>query len=340
MQQSLQAAEFLVESQERVLLDVRSPGEYLHGHIPGAVSFPLFTDDERAKVGTAHKQEGPEKALHIGLDIVGPKMTQMLRHAADLAPDKSVALHCWRGGQRSQSVAWLLRTGGFDVRLLAGGYKNYRHFVLEAFEKRRWNLLVIGGRTGTGKTKILHALGEAGEQILDLEGLANHKGSAFGSLGQNEQPTVEQFENNLLKALDKLDATKTIWVENESRSIGRVYVPDAFWQKMKIAPLFNLEIPQEDRINNLVEDYALYPVEDLIASFERISKKLGGLDFKLAVEALQSGNMYSATAIALKYYDKTYQHGLDTSPSPDRRCFSFNHSNPHQIASFCIEQAR
>jgi tRNA 2-selenouridine synthase len=339
MQQPLQAAEFLVESRDRVLLDVRSPGEYQHGHIPGAVSFPLFTDEERARVGTAYKQQGPEKALHIGLDIVGPKMTRMLQHAAELAPDKRVALHCWRGGQRSQSVAWLLRMGGFDVQLLGGGYKNYRHHVLEAFENRSWNLLVIGGRTGTGKTKVLHALGEAGEQIIDLEGLANHKGSAFGSLGQNEQPTVEQFENNLLDALNKLDATKTIWVENESRSIGRVYLPDAFYHKMKMSPLFNLEIPQEDRINNLVVDYALYPVEDLIASFERISKKLGGLDFKLAVEALESGNMHAATAIALKYYDKTYQHGLDMNPSSDKRLFSFNHSNPHQIASFCIEQA-
>lgn len=340
MQQSLQAAEFLFESRTCVLLDVRSPGEYQHGHIPGAVSFPLFSDEERAKVGTAYKQQGPEKALHIGLDIVGPKMTKMLRLAAELAPHKRVALHCWRGGQRSQSVAWLLRMGGFDVQLLAGGYKNYRQYVLESFERRTWNMKVLGGRTGTGKTKVLHALGEAGEQILDLEGLANHKGSAFGSLGQVEQPTVEQFENNLLDALNKLDPSKTTWVENESRSIGRAYLPDAFWQKMKLSPLFNLEIPQHDRINNLVEDYALYPVEDLIASFERISKKLGGLEFKLAVEALQSGDMQSATAIALKYYDKTYQHGLDTNPSLDKRLFSFDHSNPHQIAAFCIEQAR
>jgi len=231
MQQSLQAADFLVESQTRVLLDVRSPGEYHHGHIPSAVSFPLFSDEERATVGTAYKQQGPEKALHIGLDIVGPKMTHMLRLAAELAPHKRVALHCWRGGQRSQSVAWLLRMGGFDVQLLSGGYKNYRHYVLESFVNRSWKMKVLGGRTGTGKTKVLYALGEAGEQILDLEGLANHKGSAFGSLGQNEQPTVEQFENNLLDALNKLDPDKTTWVENESRSIGRAFVPDAFGKK-------------------------------------------------------------------------------------------------------------
>jgi len=339
MQQSLQAADFLVESQTRVLLDVRSPGEYHHGHIPGAVGFPLFSDEERAQVGTAYKKQGPEKALHIGLDIVGPKMTHMLRCAAQLAPDRRVALHCWRGGQRSQSVAWLLRMGGFDVKLLSGGYKNYRQYLLDSFENRRWKLVVIGGRTGTGKTKVLHALGELGAQILDLEGLANHKGSAFGSLGQNDQPSVEQFENNLFESLNKLDASQTIWVENESHSIGRIYIPNPFFQNLKSSPLFNLEIPQDERINNLVEDYAAFPKEALIASFERIAKKLGGLDFKLAVEALELGDMHAATAIALKYYDKTYQHGLDTNPSPDKRIFSFNHSNPQQMAAFCLEKA-
>lgn len=340
MHQSLQAADFLSESRTRVLLDVRSPGEFLHGHIPGAVSFPLFSDEERAIVGTAYKQQGPEKALHLGLDFVGPKMSQMLRRAAELAPDKRVAIHCWRGGQRSRSVAWLLGMSGFDVVLLSGGYKQYRHYVLDSFENRRWKLIVIGGRTGTGKTKVLHALGDMGAQILDLEGIANHRGSAFGSLGQNDQPTVEQFENDLLEALNKLDASQTIWVENESKSIGRVYIPEPFRKNMKASPLFNLEIPQEERINNLVEDYADFPKEELIASFERIAQKLGGLDFKRALEAIENHDTHTATAIALKYYDKTYQHGLDNNPSPDIRFFTFSHRNPHQMAAFCLEQAR
>ena len=225
MNNRLDVAEFLRESNTRVLLDVRSPGEYGQGHIPGALSFPLFTDAERALVGTCYKQNSREAALELGLELVGPKMAGSVREARTLAPHRRLAVHCWRGGQRSGSMAWLFRQAGFDVVTLEGGYKNFRRYVLESFDDTGLQLMVVGGRTGSGKTQVLKELARLGEQIIDLEAIAHHKGSAFGSIGEPEQPTVEQFENDLFQALRMLDPQRRVWIENESRSIGRVYTP-------------------------------------------------------------------------------------------------------------------
>lgn len=340
MNLTLDIDRFLAESTSRTLLDVRSPGEFALGHIPGAQSFPLFSDEERAEVGLCYKQKGPEAALLLGLERVGPKMAGFLRRAEQLAPAKRLAVHCWRGGQRSQSMAWLLRLGGFDVVALSGGYKNYRRHVLGSFEHLPHRFIVLGGRTGSGKTGVLRALREKGEQVLDLEALAHHKGSAFGSIGQAPQPTVEQFENDLAAALQQLDPTRLIWVENESRSIGRVYIPPGLWATMKAAPLYNIEIPHEARLQNLVREYAAFGPAELTSAFRRIDSKLGGLRLKNALEALENGDFNTAASIALAYYDKTYQHGLDTNPSPQIYRLNFNYSDPEKIADACLELAR
>lgn len=335
----LPPADFLHARADRVLLDVRSPGEYAQGHIPGAVRFPLFTDEERAQVGTAYKQQSQEAAMLLGLRIVGPKMEGFVREAQKLAPDRRLAVHCWRGGQRSQSMAWLFRQGGFDVVTLHGGYKQYRQFVLAGFETTDLPLIVIGGKTGTGKTKILRALRDLGEQIIDLEALAHHKGSAFGSIGEAPQPTVEQFENDLYEAMSRLDPARRVWVENESHSIGRVYIPEGFWRQMRRAPLFNIEVPQPVRIQNLVSDYVGISSPELEAAFRRIEKKLGGQHLKAALEALQQNDYAAAAEIALHYYDKTYRHGLENNPSPDIRMLQFEHGDPMSIAQACLRLA-
>jgi tRNA 2-selenouridine synthase len=333
MENRLEPVVFLNETQNRVLLDVRSPGEWTQGHIPGSHSFPLFSDAERAKVGTLYKQLGKETAFEHGLRIVGPKMEGFVKQAKVLAPDRRLAVHCWRGGQRSGSMAWLLRQAGFDVCTLAGGYKAYRNFVQQSWPSFLLRLLVVGGRTGCGKTKILHALRDAGEQIIDLEALAHHKGSAFGFIGEAPQPTVEQFENDLHNTLRSLDPARRVWIENESRSIGRVYIPEEFWKKMKAATLLNIEIPHSARIQNLLADYTATDRADLAAAFEKIASKLGGLQFKAAQEALNAGDFTSAAQIALAYYDKTYQHALENNPSPDIRLLRFEHGEPAEIAA-------
>lgn len=328
--------QFLLLKDEAPVLDVRSPGEYAHGHIPGAVSFPLFSDEERAVVGTAYKQQGRDIAFELGLRFVGPKMEDFVKSARKMARNGKLGVHCWRGGQRSGSMAWLLRQAGLDVQTLDGGYKAYRQYVLDGFSVTDLKMVIVGGRTGSGKTKILHALKNAGEQIIDLEGIAHHKGSAFGFIGEMPQPTVEQFENNLFEAIRQTSPDKRVWLENESRSIGRVYIPDAFWAKMKKAPLRNVKIPLEARVNNLLEDYVLTDKAELEVAFRRIEKKLGGLKLKQAIEFLETGEYEPAARIALEYYDKTYQYGLDTNPSPDIRMLEFDHGDPKKIAEELI----
>lgn len=333
MDQRLDVSEFLNEcAAGRVLLDVRSPGEYHHGHIPGALRFPLFSDEERARVGTCYKQRSAEEAMEMGLDIVGPKMGEFVRSARRLAPDRRLAIHCWRGGQRSGSMAWLMRQAGFDVVTLKGGYKQYRHFVLNSFQENQLQLRIVGGRTGSGKTQVLHQLARLGEQIVDLEALAHHKGSAFGSIGEPEQPTVEQFENNLFHALRTLDPARRVWLENESRSIGRVYIPPAFWHYMRQSPLFNIQIPEQARIDNLLRDYVRTDKSALEAAFRRIDKKLGGQHLKAALEALAADDFATAARIALRYYDKTYQHGLESYASDKIQMLEYEHGDAERIA--------
>ncbi len=339
MTQHLPAAEFLQTCTQRVLFDVRAPGEFRQGHIPGAHSFPLFTDVERAEVGTLYKQKGKDHAMLRGLEIVGPKLASFVKAAKKLTGNRGLAVHCWRGGQRSQSMAWLFRQSGFDVVTLDGGYKAFRRYALDTFEQHCLSLIVLGGKTGTGKTKILHALQAQGEQVIDLEGLAHHKGSAFGHIGEPEQPTVEQFENNLFEKILELDPKRRVWIENESQSIGRVFVPQAFWLHMKVAPLYNVEIPFEKRIWNLVDDYTGISPAALEAAFRKIERKLGGQHLKAALEALRLGDPATAAAIALKYYDKTYQFGLENNSSPEIKLLNFSTESPEEIALVCRQTA-
>ena len=292
------------------LLDIRSPKEFAAGHIPGALSFPLFSDEERHQIGTAYKQISQEKAVLMGLDFFGPNMSKMVKQAKKLAPEKEVLLHCWRGGMRSQSVAWLLDLAGFNVHLLDFGYKSYRHFALETFSQT-YPLLILGGATGSGKTEILTELQKLNEQVIDLEKLANHKGSAFGTIGMPPQGTIEQFENDLALELAALDRTKTMWLEDESGSIGKVNIPKPFYDQMRAATVLKVEIPKAARVKKLAEEYCKVEKEILANSITKIQKRLGGLATKEALAAIETGDMEKMVELALVYYDKAYQFELD-----------------------------
>ncbi|WP_019948812.1 tRNA 2-selenouridine(34) synthase MnmH [Hymenobacter aerophilus] len=305
--------DFLQTDANGPVLDVRAPVEYAQGHIPGAVSFPLFTDDERARIGTTYKQQSQDKAVLLGLDLFGPRMSQMVKLAGKIAPDKQVRVHCWRGGMRSGAVQWLLELAGFRVQLLDKGYKDYRRWALAEFEQPR-AMWVLGGLTGSGKTDVLHALAAQNQPVLDLEGLAAHKGSAFGSIGQPEQPTQEQFENDLAARLAALPAETPFWVEDESRGIGRVAVPGGLFEQLRTAPLVVLEIPREVRVAKLADEYGRQDPAALAASVLRIRKRLGGLATKEALAAIGGNDMEKMVSLVLDYYDKTYSHGLDGRP--------------------------
>lgn len=328
----IQPAELWQYKTDRVIIDVRSPSEYAHAHIPGAMNLPLFNDEERAKVGTTYKQVSAEKALIKGLELVGVKMADFVKKAIKWAPERKILVHCWRGGKRSGSMAWLLAFAGFDVVTLEGGYKNYRQYVLSEFANRTQKFIVLGGKTGSGKTKILKNLAERGEQIIDLEAIAHHKGSAFGWIGEQTQPSVEQFENNLFDFFQKIDTQRCVWVENESRSIGTVFIPQGFWNQMKNSPLIHLEIPFEQRVNHLVEVYTQTSKEDLITSFHKIASKLGGDNLKKAIEWIEEGNFRAAAAMGLKYYDKTYAYNLAVNNAPQKHIIEVEEVDFEKIA--------
>ncbi len=313
---SLSVEDFIFQSAYFPILDVRSPGEYNHAHIPGAVSFPLFSDEERAIVGTTYKQQNREDAIKIGLDIFGPKMRKMVEQAEMICNNqseslpKTILIHCWRGGMRSGGVAWLLDLYGFRVYILKDGYKAYRNWVLGHFT-RIYSFKILGGNTGSGKTYLLHELEKKGELVIDLEGLANHKGSAFGNIGMPQQPTQEMFENLLAMDLFQKGAqSKDIWIEDESQRLGHVNVPVQLWKFMAICPVYFLEIPFEERLNFIVEEYGKLDKERLVNGVIRIKKRLGGLETKNAINYLIEDNIKESFRILLKYYDKSYTKSL------------------------------
>lgn len=301
--------EFLERAKQLAVLDARAPKEFAIGHIPKAGSFPIFSDEERARVGTAYKQQGHDPAVLIGLDLFGPKMSGFVREAEKLAPTKELLVHCWRGGMRSGAMAWLLDFSGFEVYLLQGGYKAYRHHMHEQMERER-PLLILSGNTGTGKTDLLPYLRQQGQQVIDLEGLASHKGSAFGSIGMAPQPSTEHFENLLGMALLELDKKQPVWLEDESINIGRVQMPKPLFDRMQEAPTIALEVPKPLRIQKLAEEYCRTDPALLEAAILRIKKRLGGLATKEALEAIAQGDMHKMVDIALSYYDKAYSYEL------------------------------
>lgn len=336
--QKIAIEEFLRLAGQHPVFDVRSPGEYNHAHIPGAHSLPLFNDEERKNVGTAYKQQSREAAIKIGLDYFGGKMRKMVEEAEEIIRNRKQAIskeskagkeplpmanciliHCWRGGMRSAGVAWLLDLYGYKVYTLVGGYKAYRKWVLAQFEKDH-PFHIIGGYTGSGKTLVLQELAKLGKTTIDLEALANHKGSAFGSMG--EQPGQEMFENLLAGQLAVSSSQLAqqqiinnkqqtgIWLEDESQRIGNLQIPMPLWRTMRNSPVFFLDIPFGERLNYITEEYGKLEKERLVNAIIRIQKRLGGLETKNAISHLLENDHKESFRILLTYYDKWYGKAL------------------------------
>ena len=292
------------------ILDVRSPKEFEQGHIPGAISFPLFSDEERAQVGTCYKQKSREDAVELGFEIAGPKFVEFIRMAKEIAPNRRVRIHCWRGGMRSGAIAWVLNLAGFETVTLAGGYKAFRRWVRETVASPK-EILLLGGMTGTAKTDILHALKRTGEQVLDLEGHANHRGSSFGAVCLPPQPTTEQFENWVAMDWSQFEAARPVWVEAESKSVGPCRVPAELFAQMEAAKAVEITRPIPERLALLVKIYGQADRDELVAATERIRKRLGGKRTQEAIALIRADDLTAAFEILLTYYDSTYRYGLE-----------------------------
>ena len=296
---------FTQQTEDIPTIDVRSPAEFAHAHFPNAQNLPLLNNEERAIVGTTYKHEGNQTAVLKGYELVGHKFADYIKQALKIAPNKKINVYCWRGGLRSNIMAFVLHTAGFEVNLLQGGYKKYRHWVLETLEQPK-QIKIVGGKTGSGKTYVLNELKALGEQVIDLEALAHHKGSAFGGIGELPQPSVEMFENKLAMQWNLLNPIKILWLENESRMIGTVRIPPKIFEAMRTATTYDIQISLGRRIQHIANEYGKYDVKILEECTRKLEKKLGNLRMQQAIDFLLAKDVNSWIFMLLEYYDSSY----------------------------------
>lgn len=333
---------FLELSETIPVIDVRTPLEFDHARIPGAYNIPIFSNEERVQVGTTYKQKSREAAILLGFDLTGPKWSGFIKQALIIAPGKKIMVYCWRGGMRSGAMAWALNLYGFEVYLLEGGYKRFRNWALEKFTEQ-YPIFVLGGLTGSGKTRILHQMKEKGQQIIDLEGIAQHQGSSYGSMGHMVQPSQEHFENLLAIALNKIDKQLPVWLEDESLSIGRCFIPNPIFKQMRESTVFKVIVPLDKRIDFLVEEYGKLDKEFLIESTQRIAKRLGPEQTRDAIVAIRENRMSDFIRIVLYYYDKTYANGQGKRKPESIRMISCPETNAEENARTilaCLKQKK
>jgi tRNA 2-selenouridine synthase len=305
MQTGLDPVRFLELSRHAPVVDVRTQAEFSRGHVPGAVNLPLFSNEERATVGTLYTTRGSAEAIKKGLELVKPKIRSFMLDALKMARHDKALLYCWRGGMRSNSMAWLFNSTGIRVATLEGGYKAYRRFVHDCFA-RPFRLVVIGGMTGSGKTAVLEAIEKMGMQVIHLERLANHRGSVFGGIDMPEQPTTEHFENLLCAELLNMDAGRSIFLEDESLAIGKVFIPGDFFRQMSRAGYIRIDVPFSQRVRRLEETYARADKMLLVTSVNRLERRLGHENTRKVIRFIENNNMTGAVELVLKYYDKVY----------------------------------
>lgn len=295
------------------LIDVRSPGEFAEDHLPGAINLPVLDDAQRAEVGTIYVQRSKFLARRLGASLVARNIANHLEGGlADRDSDFQPLVYCWRGGQRSTAMATVMDQVGWPVTQLQGGYQTWRrHVVARLYEAAEpaLNLVLLDGLTGSGKTAVLSRLAARGVQSLDLEALAAHRGSLFGSTGV-AQPSQKLFETRLVEALERLDPARPIVVEAESSKIGRLTLPPRLWSAMKAAPRAQLTAPLAARVQLVLQDYAAFELD--AAARDDALARLPSHHSRETIAAWrklsQDGDIAGlATALMLHHYDPAYR---------------------------------
>ncbi|HEX6706477.1 MAG TPA: tRNA 2-selenouridine(34) synthase MnmH [Albitalea sp.] len=298
------------------LIDARSESEYAEDRVPGAVNWPSLNDEERKRIGTEYKQVSPFAARKRGAALVARNVAAHIeREVMDKPKDWQPLVYCWRGGQRSGALAVVLNQIGFRVHVLEGGYREYRRAVMADLEQlpQRFGYRVVCGKTGSGKSRLLKALHEHGHQVLDLETLANHRGSVLGLVPGSPQPTQKQFDSRVWDALRRFDPQRIVWVESESKKVGELRVPEALMERMRSAPCLRVELPLEARVQLLMEDYDFF-VKDVPAFCERLNalRALRGNEtINGWQEAAHAGRIEEVVReLLVKHYDPTYLQSM------------------------------
>lgn len=307
----------LEELDDPLVVDVRSPSEYEEDHLPGAINLPVLDDGERDRVGTTYHQESTFEARREGAKEIcrnAPDLIDEIDRRVD--PERPVLLYCWRGGNRSRSLSVILDRIGYNVHRLEGGYKAYRKTVHGFFENRDWQgpLVTIYGYTGSGKTKLLDRLAREGASTVDLEGAANHRGSAFGGIGLGEQPSQKAFERSVHEQVAGADPP--VYVEGESRKIGRRTIPDPFFEELIEPPRVWVETSLERRVENICEDYP-WPEcrEPLIDAVGNLKERMGKDTVSSLQQSLREGDLRPVVRELLEsYYDPAYEKSC---PDPE-----------------------
>lgn len=298
------------------IIDARSEGEYAEDFIPGARNYPVLNNEERARVGTLNKVESPFAAKRMGAALVSRNIATMLeKHFADKPRDWAPLVYCWRGGKRSRSLTLVLREIGFKAAQLEGGYKGYRARVAQELTElpKRFNYVTICGCTGTGKTALLLALREVGAQVIDLEGLANHKGSLLGEHVTTPQPTQKRFDSLLWSSLHALDPSRPVFVESESKKIGMVQMPESMREQMAAGVCVWLDVPVAARVAHLRSEYEHF-VADPALLMQKLAplKALRGGDMLARWQAFAEAGKIDAIveSLLIDHYDPLYTSAI------------------------------
>lgn len=304
--------ECLKEKPFAAVVDVRSPAEYAENHIPGAVNLPVLDNAERAEVGTLYCQVSRFDARRLGAAMVARNAARHLESFFAPWPEHArFLLYCWRGGQRSRALATILHAVGWNITVISGGYKNYRAWVREGLKRVAPQLQcrILTGLTGSGKSRLLRRMAEAGHQVLDLEALGCHRGSLLGMEPGRPQPSQKHFESLLLQAMERFDLSRPVWVESESKRLGRLWIPEELWQAMMRAPVHQLQVPREARARFLAGDYRHFieAPDSLLAMLPVLKEACGGRTLQRWEELIRAGQWEAFTDSILElHYDPVY----------------------------------
>ena len=313
-------------------IDVRCPREYKKGHYTDAINIPIFSDDEYQELGQIYRKEGDTVASQLGYKYALNSKSRILTSMKELNENNFI-IYCARGGMRSKGFQAIVNQEGYKTSRIKKGYKEIREHVLNSFKQKRV-VVIIAGSTGTGKTTIINKMKECGHNIIDLEKLANHRGSAFGDLGVAEQASQQQFENDLSYFWTQTDPGRNVFIESESRKIGKVSIPEGIWTQMIKALYLKIDMGIDRRVENLIKDYGEYPRSDLEKRIHQISRKLGGQNVKTAIELLESNSLHDLCKFLLEnYYDKMYRVAYNRRNSKKEEIKVTNETNEQIIES-------